>query len=201
MSGISKKGTSGPAEIQRVITRIKSEFPDFKIVKKTESPLMLKIDKLLRFLSFGRMTNFMTGFVTTIGHTVYVADNWDSGRDLSKSVILRHEAVHMRQLRRMGWLWFVYSYLFCPLPVGFCYGRTKLEREAYEETIRAAAEYYGLRYILDPKFKALTVSYFTGPDYLWMWPFRESCESWYDRTAQSVKLALEKEYAEEGQYL
>jgi hypothetical protein len=187
--------------MQRVLTRIQSEFPGFKIVKKSESALMRKIDKLLKALSFGKMTNFMTAFVTTIGHTVYVSDNWDEGSDLSKCAVLRHEAVHMRQLRRMGWVWYVYSYLLCPLPAFFCYGRTKLEREAYEETIRAAAEYYGIRYVLDPEFKNLIVGYFTGPDYLWMWPFWQSCESWYDKTVASVKLALEKEYAEEGQHL
>jgi hypothetical protein len=76
-----------------------------------------------------------------------------------------------------------FVYLLFPLPVAFAWGRARLEMEAYEETLKAAWERGGR-----PAAEALReeiVARFTGPDYLWMWPFRRGplgLDRWFDRT-------------------
>jgi len=30
------------------------------------------------------------------------------------------------------------------------------------------------------------ISRFTGPSYLWMWPFRETLERWYDEAVEDI---------------
>jgi hypothetical protein len=60
------------------------------------------------------------------------------------------------------------------------YGRARLEWEAYTETLRATYELRGEDALRSPRLRDRIVSQFTGPAYLWMWPFRAAVERWYD---------------------
>lgn len=164
---------------QRVIREIEEEFPTFRLVFKDRSRLMKAIDVFLKVITLWRMRAFMTSFTTTIGYTVYVArSSWDSMSPEGRAAVLRHERVHMRQRRKYGMVLYTFLYLLFPLPGGLAYFRAKFEKEAYEETIRAAVD-YGWD-VSDPGFRSRMVSHFTGPEYFWMWPFRKSVEAWYD---------------------
>ena len=171
--------------------KILGEFPSFKVVYKHESLLMKAIDLFLKVITFWQMSTFLTQFTTTVGTTVYVSRNWTKRSPYSKAVTLRHETVHMRQRARMGTVLFSLSYLFWVFPVGLAKGRRDLEREGYEETLRAYYEYYGYSYLFRPDVRKRIVSHFTGPSYFWMWPFRKDCERWYDRVVSKIVEAEE----------
>jgi hypothetical protein len=163
---------------------ISREFPDFKIRKKSESWLMKAIAFLLLVLTFGKQKSFMTGFITTIGFTVYVPDGWDDYSPKAQAVTLRHERVHMRQARKYGRLLFSFLYLFCWLPVWRAKWRTQFEMEAYEESMRALKDYGE-----DPAnivYRARTIQHFTSAEYGWMWTDEKLVEKWFDTTVNRI---------------
>lgn len=157
---------------------VRAEFPGFKIVRKDESALMKAISIALMVVTLGQMRTFMTGFVTTIGQTVYVPSSWDMQGESSRSVVIRHERIHMRQSARYGWLLFSLGYLFFPLPLGFAYVRARLEMEAYAESIRATVEYFGTAAVISPAFQERIVRHFTSAEYGWMLPARTTVKRW-----------------------
>jgi hypothetical protein len=159
---------------------IRKEFQTFAIVKKSDSKLMTVINAFLKTITFGKMKSFMEDFVTTIGNTVYVPSKWPNWPTPSKMAVLRHERVHMRQSERYGRILYSLMYLFLPLPIGLAYFRMKLEKEAYEESLRAYAEYYGASKLKDVDVRDSMVRHFTTAEYFWMWPFKKSLEKWYD---------------------
>lgn len=168
--------------LKKLTRELADEFPDFRIIKKTDSRLMSAIDLFLKVITFWKMTEYMTGFITTIGNTVYVPADWHQYPETSRMTVLRHERVHMRQARRYGRLLFSLMYLFLPLPGGAAYFRMKLECEAYEESLAAMVEYYGVD-ALGPVTKERVLQHFMSAEYFWMWPFRRYLSRWYDRTA------------------
>ena len=167
--------------------QILKEFPDFRTINKSDSRLMKVIDRVLRIITLGKMSTYMTGFITTMGTTVYVPDSWDSMSETSKMTVLRHERVHMRQARRYGRLWFSLLYLLVPLPLGLAWFRAKFEMEAYEESLAAMLEYYGAD-SLGPKSRTQdnTIRHFMSAEYFWMWPFRGYMDRWYTRTVERL---------------
>src|SRR5688572_11500927 len=171
----------------RVLKETKEEFPAFEIELKSQSALMRVIDVLLRVITLGRMSHFMDDYVTTIGYVVYVDNGWE-GRDyLARAATIRHEAVHMRQTNRMGFLLFAITYLLLPLPIGLAAGRRNLEMEAYEETLRAYVDYYGPSVLSLKSLRDSITEQFTGPSYFWMWPFKKSVNAWYDRVIATIE--------------
>ena len=50
--------------------------------------------------------------------------------DIARTVLLRHERVHLRQRRRYGFLPFAILYLIPLLPLGLAYFRARFEWEA-----------------------------------------------------------------------
>lgn len=183
----------GAGEFNRVRVAISEEFPDFKMVKKSDSLFMKVISWALWLLSFGQMDVFMDHYVTTIGYTVYVPSNWSTRTPFAKASVLRHEWVHMKQTKRMGWLLYALSYLLFPLPFGLAWGRMKLEREAYEESMWAQSVYYGMEVLKSDQLRDSMVRNFTGPAYLWMWPFRARVERWYDGMVSRIEKSHAKE--------
>ena len=169
----------------KLLEEVNEEFPDFKILKKSESSLMKTIGKLLKIISFGKMTTFMDSFITTIGTTVYVPDSWDARSVSSKAITMRHERVHMRQARDFGRIAFSLLYLFLPVPLIFAYFRMKFEKEAYEESLKAAYEYYGTK-LFTQALKDDIVQHFTSAEYMWMWPWKKSIEEWYDSVVEGI---------------
>lgn len=167
---------------------ILTEFPSFKIVNKSDSWLMRVVNVILKILTLGAQSTFMSGYTTTIGNTVYVSSNWISYTTSQRLIILRHERVHMRQRKKYTMPLFTLLYLFAYLPGGLAYFRMKFEKEAYEETMNAMCDLLisGPQLLQTKEYKAQMVAHFTGPEYFWMWPFKKSIEAWYDVTSKKV---------------
>jgi hypothetical protein len=172
---------------ERFIEDIIAEFPRFRIVPKAGSGLSKAIDVALRAVTFGGQRHYMTRYHTVIGDTLYVPESWDGMSDVDRVILLRHERVHLRQRRRYGFFGMALLYLLPLLPLGLAYGRARLEWEAYEETIRATAEHYGLSSLRSTGLRDHLVARFTGPDYGWMWPFPRTIERWYDTTVAAIE--------------
>ncbi len=164
-----------------LVAALRAEIPNFRIVRKDRSRLSRAIDLALRAMTIGRMSTYLSDYQTTIGRVVYVTpdfDDWDADR---RYVTLRHEAVHLRQFRRYTLPGMALLYLLVPLPIGLAWFRAHFERAAYAETIRAAAEVWGVARVRDAAFREHVVEQFVGAAYGWMWPFRRAIERWYDR--------------------
>ncbi len=157
------------------------QFPDFRIVHKTDSRLCWWIDKFLRVITAGGQHKFLSGYHTILGSTLYVAPTWTTMGPDERYVLLRHERVHLEQRRRYTSVGMAFLYLVPILPLGLAYGRARLEWEAYAETLRARAEVWGIEAARDSAFRMQIVERFTGPDYGWMWPFPHTVGRWYDR--------------------
>jgi hypothetical protein len=124
--------------------------------------------------------------VTTLGHTIYVPDDFDGWSEARACQILRHEAVHVAQFERLGWPLMVLLYGLLPLPLGLAYFRARLEWEPYEETQRAVAELEGIEAARSPALRAELLRRFTGPDYGWMWPFPATVSRWIDEALEAL---------------
>lgn len=163
-----------------LLSDIVREFPRFRVVYKRRSKFSRLIHGCLLVVTFGGQRQFLTGYYTVIGDTLYVPDSWDQLNPIDRAILLRHERVHLRQRRRYGSIGMALLYLLPILPLGLAYGRARLEWEAYRETLRATAELAGLNCARDPALRERIVQRFLGPDYGWMWPFRRTVEAWYD---------------------
>lgn len=141
------------------------------VIKKGESPFCRLIDKALKVVTFGKQRRFLTSFTTTLGKRIYVPDDWDRYPPIERYLILRHEAVHVRQFRRFTWPGMTLLYLLLPLPMGLAAGRALIEWEAYKETIVATWQVKGAMAARDPALAEHIVARFTGADYGWMWVF------------------------------
>ncbi|MFO7180273.1 MAG: hypothetical protein DIU78_016350 [Pseudomonadota bacterium] len=172
---------------EELLEELRREFPRFRICYKRKSPLSRAIHWALVALTMGRQRDFLTGYYTVIGDTLYVPDSWDALDDVDCEILLRHERVHLRQRRRYGALGMAFLYLVPFFPLGLAYGRARLEWEAYTETLRATAERRGLAAARDPQLRARIVERFVGPAYGWMWPFRKRVERWYDEALADLE--------------
>jgi hypothetical protein len=162
------------------LAQLSAEFPGFRLRYKRDSALCRAIHAALLLLTFGGQRDFLSGYYTVLGETLYVPDSWDDLPDVDRVILLRHERVHLRQRRRYGSVGMALLYLLPFLPLGLAYGRARLEWEAYRETLRATLELKGHSAAFDPVLRRRIVTRFTGPDYGWMWPFRRGVERWYD---------------------
>lgn len=133
---------------------------------------------LLVALTFGGQRRYLDDYVTTIGRTIYVNDGWDQRSLEDRYATLRHELVHVRQFLRFGVVPMAIAYLLLPLPLGLAWCRMRLEREAYEESIRVVYELGGVG--ATARLRPHVVRQFVSGSYGWMWPFRASIERWYD---------------------
>ena len=73
------------------------------------------------------------------------------------------------------------------LPVGLSVGRAWIEWTAYRETLSAYADTYGPRAAADPALHAYIKLQFTGPAYLFMWPFPRMLQRLIDREVQAIE--------------
>ncbi len=170
------------------VDEIVGEFPTFRIVPKNTSRLQRAIDVFLRIVTLGGMRTYLTHYHTVLFGVLWVPETWDGMGDLDRFVLLRHERVHLRQRRRMGDVVMTFVYLIPFFPLGLAYGRARIEQEAYEETLLATAEVYGIpaaRALRDGIFRR-----FMGPDYGFMWPFRGSLERWFERAMTDVETKI-----------
>jgi hypothetical protein len=172
-----------------LVTALRAEFPGFRIVRKDRSALHRAIHVGLVVLTFGRMRSYLDSFQTTIGRTVYVTADWDDWDADRRYVTLRHEAIHLRQFRAFTLPGMALLYLCVPLPMGLAWFRAHFEKEAYAETIRAAAEVWGADHPRSVGYRRGVIEQFMGASYGWMWPFRASLERWYDRVLATIERA------------
>lgn len=161
------------AELQR-------EFPGLRIVPKSEDRLSRLIDRLLRVATLGGQAQYLTHYTTVMGRTIYTPTSWEARGDAERYVTLRHEAVHLRQSRRLGLVLMSLLYAVPFLPVGLAYGRARIEWEAYAETLRAIAEVHGLAHARSDAVREHIVRQFTSASYGWMWPFPAQVGRWID---------------------
>jgi hypothetical protein len=171
---------------EALCAEVRTEFPSFVIKDKSTSFFMKLVNLFLRIVTFGKLNEFMTAFITTIGYTVYVPDGWDQMRENDRVAVLRHERIHMRQRRKYSAFLFSFLYLVPFFPLGLAYFRARFEMEAYTETMRAAVDDHGKVILKLPAFKANIVAHFTTGQYGWMWPFKKTVERWYDEAASKI---------------
>jgi hypothetical protein len=171
---------------QALVHALEREFPGLRLIKKSEAWSQRAIHVGLLLVTFGGMRGYLRHYQTTIGRTIYLSDDWDERDPCERYCTLRHEAVHLRQFRRYTLPGMAFLYLLCPLPFGVSWFRARFEREAYEESIRAAAEVFGPGAPARASYRRHVIDQFTGPAYGWMWPFRRALERWYDGVLASL---------------
>lgn len=171
---------------EELVAKLRGEFPRLRIVRKDRSPLHRAIHNALIVITFGQMRSYLDSFQTTIGSTVYVTADWDDWPADRRYVTLRHEAIHLAQFRRLTLPVMALLYLLVPLPLGLAYFRARFEKEAYAESIRAAAEVWGPAYPRSAEYRQHVIAQFLGPSYGWMWPFRGAIERWYDQILATI---------------
>src|SRR5690606_32061014 len=125
------------AALDAFLAEMRTEFPRFRVVKKSESPLSRAIDVALRVVTLGGQRAYMTRYFTVIGDTLYVPEGWEHTDPIEAVITLRHERVHLRQRRRWTLPGMAFLYLVPILPLGLAWGRARIEWEAYEETVRS----------------------------------------------------------------
>lgn len=182
---------SEPAELvltNRLLAAMRAEFPRFRIVPKSSSPLSAAIDVFLRCVTLGAQNRYLSHYHTVIGDTLYVADVWDRMSDAARVILLRHERVHLLQRRRYGFALFAFLYLVPFFPLGLAYFRARFEWEAYRETLRATAELCGLE-ACNGALRREIVRRFVSADYGWMWPFPRQIQRWYDEALAELTAA------------
>jgi hypothetical protein len=87
------------ARYQAYVAELERDYR-LRIVKKPDSRLHRAIHKALIVITFGGMREYLDGYQTTIGRTLYVTADWDQRDPSERYCTLRHEAVHLRQFRR-----------------------------------------------------------------------------------------------------
>ena len=162
------------------VAELTLEHPTLRVVPKETSRLQTVIDAALRVVTFGSMSTYLTHYTTVIGKTICVPLGWESRYDDERYITMRHEAVHLRQMRRYTQVGMALLYALPLLPLGLAYGRARIEWEAYAETLRAVAEVRGLKAARAPELRAHIVRQFTSAAYGWMWPFPATIERWID---------------------
>lgn len=143
----------------------------------------------LRVLTLGGQDRYLSTYVTTLGHTIYVPAGWDDWDPGDRYCVLRHELVHVEQFERWSFPVMMILYGVLPLPLGLAWFRARFEMEAYRTSFDAHAEVWGLEDALGPTYRAQVTRRFTGPDYAWMWPFPRTVDRWAREAQEEVRLA------------
>jgi hypothetical protein len=181
------EGSGDRRRLSELVESLATRARPVRIVRKGAAWHQRAAAIALKVLTFGGQRTFMTHYVTTLGHTIYVPDDFDGWDPGTSWEILRHELVHVAQFERYGWLGMIAIYGFFPLPALLSYGRARLEWEAYTETLRAVRDRRGLAAARDPALHAMLKRRFTGPDYGWMWPFPEAIQRWIDHAIRAME--------------
>jgi hypothetical protein len=143
--------------------------------------------RALYLLTFGGQRTYLSDYVTTLGHTIYVPDGFAGWPPDHAWEVLCHELVHVKQFERHGWALMILLYGLLPLPAGLAWFRARFEWEAYRETLRCTAVTGGLAAARDPRLHAHIIARFTGPDYGWMWPFPRAVQGWIDEALAEIE--------------
>lgn len=177
---------------------IKKQIPEFRLRSKKDSTLMQLLAVALFFNK-----DFSDRYVTTIYPEVYVPDLPWSRPTESRISILAHEYIHLKDRKKMGWLfnilylspqifsllalgafwntWWLMALLFLlPIPSP---GRAWLELRAYKMSIAIHWKLTGRRMNL-----FWIQRQFTKSNYYWMFPFKGMIEKRILKAAEDVEL-------------
>ena len=183
-----------------IMSAIKYEFPDFKIIEKKDSRLMRILAKVLFFNK-----NFMTRYITVIGSTVYVPSKQRMKENPYAALeVLCHEWVHMKDNKAMGPLfkllyltpqifslvalaslwtgnlwWLGFLVFLLPFP---SFGRSELEMRAY--SVSMAVAWWVLEQ--EPDYEKIS-KYFTSSAYYWMYPIKEAAIEDLEENFERIK--------------
>ena len=183
-------GGDRDARYEALLEEMRAEFPRLRLIDKAASPLQRAIGAALKVLTLGGQSSYLTRYVTTIGARIYLPSSWNERGADDRWVTMRHERVHLRQFRRFTLPVMALLYLFVPLPLGLAWCRYRFEREAYEETIRAAACAWGIERVRQPAFRENLIDQFTSGAYGWMWPFPRALGRWYDGVVERLAASM-----------
>lgn len=185
--GVTTIHPASRKRLDALLAEIAARPRPVRVVQKSKHWHQRAAARALWLVTFGGQRTYLSNYVTTLGRTIYVPDDFDTWAPTHAWQVLRHELVHVAQFERWGWLAMIVVYGFFPLPAGLAWGRARLEWEAYRETLRAVAESEGIAAARDPQLHAQIVSRFTGPDYGWMWPFPRMVQRWIDEALVEIE--------------
>lgn len=171
---------------EALLSELRVQYPGFRVVQKRESRLHRAIHYALVGLTFGQMRSYLDSFQTTIGKTVYVTPSWNDLSDDVRYVTMRHEAIHLAQFKTYTLPGMAVLYVLLPLPMGVAWFRAYFEKQAYAESVRAAAEIWGIEYAASASYREYILSQFSSAAYGWMWPFPAAMNRWYDSVLAQV---------------
>lgn len=185
-------------KFDKLTAHIKKEIPKFQLRSKKDSRLM-KVLAVILFFNKG----FLDKYITTLYPYVYVPElPWTSSSVRSRISVLAHEYVHLKDRKRLGWLfdimylspqifallalgafwnlWWLLALLFLlPLP---SIGRAWIEYRGYRMTLAMHWYLTGRHVSVDWIAKQ-----FIKSNYYWMWPFKKSVEMHILRVMQKVE--------------
>jgi hypothetical protein len=184
------RGKTAQEELWSLMRAMATRDRPVRVVKKSSHWHQRAAATLLWLLTFGGQRTYLRKYVTTLGHTIYVPDDFALWRPERAWWTLRHELVHVEQFERYGWIGMILVYGFFPLPAGLAWGRARLEWEAYKETLRGVAVTRGMAAARRPRLHRQLIRRFTGPDYGWMWPFPRAVQGWIDDALDEIERDL-----------
>jgi hypothetical protein len=149
-----------------------------RLLPKAGSWHQRAIHLLLTIVTLGGQRRYLQDYVTTIGRTIYLPPDWETRPTADRLATLHHERVHVRQFQRYGLVPMAVAYLLLPLPLGLAWCRMRLEREAYEESVRVTHRLAGRA--AAERMRPHVIRQFTSGSYGWMWPFPRALARWYD---------------------
>ena len=130
------------SNIYNILEKIQEEIPGFSVKFRKDSKLIYFIFKVLSKIT----KRSYDSFITTIGRTVYVPEDFWTWEEASQYTILSHEFMYLKQFRNWPFkilgknrIWVInacimsFCYLFVS-PVFFTF-RAKFEREGYKQTL------------------------------------------------------------------
>lgn len=193
---------------QDLVQAAQKYFPSLQIQYKDQSSFM----KFLGFLLFFNKS-FMADYTTTVGNTVYLPSaNYVKLHPVSGSVVFLHELVHLHDHKRVGSVWFHFSYLApqifvipalllfllswkiaLPITIFFLlplpsYFRMIYERRAYYASMYCLKK-LGDSMNFDPQLSqqaSYFAEYFIDSSYYFMWPFSSIIDDDFTAAAQLV---------------
>jgi len=177
---------------QVLADNVKREFPRFRVTPRNKSWLR----PVFALLGFITRRNY-SRFITTIGSTMYVSENWDTLPSTFRYRTLRHELQHIRQfncwpLGRALWpvnyLLTALAYLLV-LPV-FWTMRAHFERQGYTQTLLVDYELRG--HITDRRMERNArwlAGIFGSSTYFFMWR-KKAAYRWAMKTQRAINEGL-----------
>lgn len=174
----------------RLLAELQREFPRLRVCPKSEDVLQRLTALALRVATLNGQRTYLSHYTTVFGHTIFTPSEWDQRSDAQRYITLRHEAVHLRQMARLGQIRMALLYGLWVFPIGLAWGRARLEWEAYAETLRASAEVYGIDFARSTSMREHLVTQFTSAAYGWMWPFPAQVNRWIDEEIGRIEASL-----------